>query len=139
MPLKVSEMIKLIEADGWYLARITGSHRQFRHPTKPATTTIAGKPSATLPPGTEKRILQTSRHRLEATLIGYAVIVEQGEDGGFGAWSPDLPGCVAVADTYDECVQLMREAVPLHVDSLRAHGDPVPSPSIVGVLTVEAA
>ena len=72
-------------------------------------------------------------------MTGYAVIVERGEDGGFGAWSPDLPGCVATADTYDECVQLMREAVPLHLDSLRAHGDPVPSPSIVGMLTIEAA
>ncbi len=59
MPLKVSEMIKIIEADGlWYLERVTGSHRQFRHAAKPGTTTIAGKPSATLPPGTEKSILR---------------------------------------------------------------------------------
>jgi predicted RNase H-like HicB family nuclease len=72
-------------------------------------------------------------------VTGYAVVVEQGEDGGFGAWSPDLPGCVAAADTYDECVQLMREAVVLHLEDLRAHGDPVPVPSTVGLLTVEAA
>ena len=58
MPTKVSEMIKRLEADGWYLVRVTGSHRQFRHPSKPGTTTIAGKPSATLPPGTEKSILR---------------------------------------------------------------------------------
>jgi len=58
MPLKVSEMIKLVEADGWYLDRIVGGHRQFRHPVKPGTTTIAGKPSATLPVGTEKSILR---------------------------------------------------------------------------------
>ena len=58
MPLKVSEMIKIIEADSWYLERVTGSHRQFRHATRPGTTTIAGKPSATLPPGTEKSILR---------------------------------------------------------------------------------
>lgn len=72
-------------------------------------------------------------------MTGYAVVVERGEDGGFGAWSPDLPGCVAAADTDDECVQLMREAVVLHLDDLRAHGDPVPVPSTVGLLTVEAA
>ena len=58
MPTKVSEMIKRLEADGWFLVRVTGSHRQFRHPSKPGTTTIAGKPSATLPPGTEKSILR---------------------------------------------------------------------------------
>lgn len=58
VPLKVSEMIKIVEADGWYLDRITGSHRQFRHPVKAGTTTIAGKPSKTLPPGTEKSILR---------------------------------------------------------------------------------
>lgn len=58
MPLKVREMIKIIEADGWYLDHVTGSHRQFRHAVKSGTTTIAGKPSDTLPPGTEKSILK---------------------------------------------------------------------------------
>jgi predicted RNA binding protein YcfA (HicA-like mRNA interferase family) len=38
-------MLKTLEADGWYLARTKGSHRQFRHPTKPGTVTLAGKPS----------------------------------------------------------------------------------------------
>lgn len=72
-------------------------------------------------------------------MTGFVVIVEGDVDGGFGAWSPDLPGCVAAADTYDECVALIREAIPLHIESLRSHGDPVPEPSAVGVLTVAAA
>lgn len=72
-------------------------------------------------------------------MTGYAVIVERADDGGYGAWSPDLPGCVAVADSYDECVNLMREAIPLHIDSLRSHGDPIPPPATVGVLTIDAA
>lgn len=76
---------------------------------------------------------------MEAALSGYAVIVERGDDGGYGAWSPDLPGCVAAGDSYDECVRLMREAIPLHIDSLRTHGDPIPRPSAVGVLTIDAA
>jgi predicted RNA binding protein YcfA (HicA-like mRNA interferase family) len=58
VPVEVSEMIRLLEADGWFLVRVSGSHRQFRHPSKPGTATIAGKPSATLPPGTEKSILE---------------------------------------------------------------------------------
>ncbi|HEV3505727.1 MAG TPA: type II toxin-antitoxin system HicA family toxin, partial [Actinomycetes bacterium] len=51
-------MIELIEADGWRLARQTGSHRQFRHPTRPGTVTVAGKPSTDVPPGTLSSILR---------------------------------------------------------------------------------
>jgi len=58
VPLKVSEIIKLIEADGWYLAATRGGHRQYKHPSKPGRVTVAGKPSADLPPGTERSILK---------------------------------------------------------------------------------
>ena len=58
VPLKVREIIKLIEADGWYLVTTAGSHRQFKHPMKAGRVTIAGKPSAELPPGTERSILR---------------------------------------------------------------------------------
>jgi predicted RNA binding protein YcfA (HicA-like mRNA interferase family) len=58
VPLKVSEMIKLIEADGWYLVETRGSHRQYKHPAKPGRVTVAGKPSKELPPGTERSILR---------------------------------------------------------------------------------
>jgi len=44
------------------------------------------------------------------------------------AYSPDLPGCVAADESPEEVEQLMREAIPLHIESLRAHGDPVPEP-----------
>lgn len=56
--MKVRAVIKLLEEDGWYLARTKGSHRQFRHPTKPGLVTVAGKPSADLPPGTLNSILK---------------------------------------------------------------------------------
>jgi predicted RNA binding protein YcfA (HicA-like mRNA interferase family) len=58
MPTKVSEIIKQIEADGWSLDRMRGSHRQYRHPTKAGTVTVAGKPSDTLHPRTEASILR---------------------------------------------------------------------------------
>lgn len=58
MPYKVSDMIKLVEAAGWFQVGQRGSHRQFEQPTKPGRTTIAGKLSDTLPPGTEKSILR---------------------------------------------------------------------------------
>ncbi len=58
----------------------------------------------------------------------YAVIVEEGEIS-FGAYVPDLPGCVAVAETRDEVLRLIEEAIEFHVDGLRQDGQPIPEPS----------
>jgi predicted RNA binding protein YcfA (HicA-like mRNA interferase family) len=59
--MKVWVVIKLLEADGWRLSRQTGSHRQFRHPTKAGTVTVAGKPSEEVPAGTFASILRQAR------------------------------------------------------------------------------
>lgn len=58
MPLNVSEVLKILENDGWYLAATKGSHRQFKHPTKKGRVTVPGKPSKVLPIGTERSILK---------------------------------------------------------------------------------
>ncbi len=58
----------------------------------------------------------------------YVVIVEQGESG-FGAYVPDLPGCVAVGETREEALRLIVEAVELHLEGLRQEGLPIPKPS----------
>ena len=58
--VKVREVIKLIEADGWRHVRTKGSHRQFRHPVKPGTVTIAGKLGVDVPKGTLNSILKQS-------------------------------------------------------------------------------
>jgi predicted RNA binding protein YcfA (HicA-like mRNA interferase family) len=58
MPMKVQEVIKLLEDDGWMLKRTSGSHRHFVHPVKPGLVTVAGRPSATLKPKTEASILK---------------------------------------------------------------------------------
>ena len=50
--MTVREVIKLIEADGWYLDRQRSSHRQFKHPTKPGLVTVAGHPPKVLAPKT---------------------------------------------------------------------------------------
>ncbi len=57
---KVREAVRLLERDGWQLVRTRGSHRQYRHPHKPGTVTIAGKPSNDLPPGTWASIMRQS-------------------------------------------------------------------------------
>jgi predicted RNA binding protein YcfA (HicA-like mRNA interferase family) len=56
--VKVRDVIKRIEDDGWYLARTRGSHCQFKHPTKPGLVTIAGKPGEDVAPGTLNSILR---------------------------------------------------------------------------------
>lgn len=58
MPKRVRDMIRIVEADGWRYVRTVGSHRQYHHPTKPGTVTIAGKPSADLSVKTERSILR---------------------------------------------------------------------------------
>lgn len=57
--------------------------------------------------------------------MNYLIIIE-GSGRSFSAYSPDLPGCVAAGESPEEVEQLMREAIPLHPESLRFHGDPTP-------------
>ncbi|MGD9510050.1 MAG: type II toxin-antitoxin system HicA family toxin [Geminicoccaceae bacterium] len=58
--MKVREVIRLLEADGWYLVATRGSHRQYKHPIKPGRVTVAGKPSDDLAPGTLSNIRKQS-------------------------------------------------------------------------------
>lgn len=59
--MKVKEVIKLIEEDGWYLKETRGSHRQYKHSTKKGRVTIAGKPSDDLHPKTLKSIFKQAQ------------------------------------------------------------------------------
>ena len=69
----------------------------------------------------------------------YLVIVEKGPTS-FGAYVPDLPGCVAAAGTRDEVLQLIREAIEFHIEDLREEGTPVPEPSsFSAIVDVKAA
>lgn len=55
----------------------------------------------------------------------YAVIIEKG-DKGFGAYVPDLPGCVAAGATRSEVVKLIQEAIEFHIEGLKDDGEPIP-------------
>jgi predicted RNA binding protein YcfA (HicA-like mRNA interferase family) len=59
--VKVRDAIRLVESDGWYLVRIRGSHRQFKHLVKPGKVTIAGSPSADLHPKTLRSVLHQAK------------------------------------------------------------------------------
>ncbi len=60
----------------------------------------------------------------------YAVVIEKSETG-FGAYVPDLPGCVAVGETFGETEQVIREAIEFHLEGLREDGVVPPEPSTV--------
>jgi predicted RNase H-like HicB family nuclease len=60
--------------------------------------------------------------------IEYAVVIERGA-GGCSAYVPDLPGCVAAAETEEEVTALIREAIEFHIECLREDGDPIPAPN----------
>ena len=64
-------------------------------------------------------------------MMRYMVVIEKG-DTSWGAHVPDLPGCVAVGETREEALQLIREAIEFHIDGLKQEGVPVPTPSSEG-------
>ena len=58
--MKVSEILRMIQVDGWFLVATRGSHRQYKHPTKAGRVTVPGKPSDDIAPGTLNSILKQS-------------------------------------------------------------------------------
>jgi predicted RNase H-like HicB family nuclease len=60
--------------------------------------------------------------------VKYRVLVEQDEDGVFVAEVPSLPGCVSQGETRAEALENVREAIAVYLESLEAHGEPVPPP-----------
>ena len=69
----------------------------------------------------------------------YMVVVEKGPKS-FGAYVPDLPGCIAAGDSKEEVLKLIREAIEFHLEGLKEDGQPIPAPSSSSeVVEVEAA
>jgi predicted RNase H-like HicB family nuclease len=64
----------------------------------------------------------------ESTMFKYAVIFEKSRTG-YGAYVPDLPGCVAAAATLKETEELIREAIEFHLEGMREDGDAIPAPT----------
>lgn len=71
----------------------------------------------------------------------YAVVIEQAEDGGFGGYVPDLPGCVVCGyATAEEAKNALAEAVDFHLAGMIEDGQSVPEPTTqAGYITVDAA
>ena len=63
----------------------------------------------------------------------YTVLIEEGLTN-FGAYIPDLPGCVAVADTREEVIALIKEGIVYHLEFMHEDGDPIPEPTTTALL-----
>ena len=61
--------------------------------------------------------------------LTYAVVYER-TPNNYSAYAPDVPGCIAAADTRAEVEELMREAITYHLEMLRDYGDPIPEPQL---------
>jgi predicted RNA binding protein YcfA (HicA-like mRNA interferase family)/predicted RNase H-like HicB family nuclease len=134
----VREIAKLIERDGWRQVRQAGSHRHYRHPTKPGTVTIPGHPARRLAPEDAVEHPSTGRPGPMTTSDRYLILVEGGPPSNYSAWSPDVPGCVATGETIDECVREMRVALAGHLAVMREHGEAAPEPTGPGVYVARA-
>ena len=116
-------VIKMLEDDGWSVVRQRGSHRQFKHSSKPGLVTVAGKPGDDLRAGNVEQCLEAGG----TEAMKYLIVIEQ-TPSGYSAYSPDLPGCIATASTKDEVEREMKGAIAFHLDGLREEGLAIPEP-----------
>jgi predicted RNase H-like HicB family nuclease len=72
----------------------------------------------------------------DTSTLSYLIVIERADDGGYGAWAPDLPGCVALGETVEDCERHMREAIAFHLEGLRQQGEPVPAPTAVAAVMI---
>ncbi len=62
-------------------------------------------------------------------MVRYAIIIEKASAGRYGAYVPDLPGCVGMGNTRQETIQNVAEAIQFHIGGMKAEGLPVPVPT----------
>ena len=67
----------------------------------------------------------------------YTIIIERGPNN-FSTYAPDFPGCVAAAETEEETIKLMEEALAMHIEDMRQRGEPIPEPSSVRQVEIAA-
>jgi predicted RNase H-like HicB family nuclease len=68
----------------------------------------------------------------------FEVVLTPEDDGGYSVSVPALPGCASQGETREEALAMIREAIELYLESLDAHGDPLPAPIEIERVTVEA-
>ncbi len=128
--MKVREVIRLLETQRWRLVGTEGSHRQFKHSTKPGRVTVSGDAGRRHAEG-DLRIREEAGgiERSEMKRRQYLVQINRDPGSDWGASVPDLPGCVATGKTLDTTLRRIERAIEIHVRGLREDGSPIPEPS----------
>jgi len=78
--------------------------------------------------------------KLKTKIYQYTVILEPAEEGGYTAVVPALPGCISEGDTFEKTIKMIKQAIGLYLESLKAHNEPIPvedQPSIATEVRVE--
>ncbi|HEY6987219.1 MAG TPA: type II toxin-antitoxin system HicB family antitoxin [Bryobacteraceae bacterium] len=136
--MKICDIIKQIEADGWRFHSQKGSHRQYTHASKPGRVTVAGMPGDDVPEDAREHSEASSDRKDTEVNMQYAIVIEKAPGSNYSAYAPDLPGCIATADTLEDVKRLMQEGIAFHLEGMREDGLPIPEPS-TQVATVEVA
>lgn len=116
--MKVSEVIRLLEQDGWFEVRQKGSHRQYKHPVKTGVVTVAvDRLSDDLAAGTLNSILKRAILK-NLGMRKFLIIIEKTATG-YSAYVPDLPGCVATGATKADTETNIYEAITFHLAGVK--------------------
>jgi predicted RNA binding protein YcfA (HicA-like mRNA interferase family)/predicted RNase H-like HicB family nuclease len=135
--MKVREVLRVLAEDGCYQVSQRGSHRQYRHPTKPGKVTVAGKPSEEMAAGTLGSIFrQAGVQRTGGQSMTRWSVVYERTSTGWSAYVPALPGLGVAGATRAEVEQLIREGIPFHLAGLAEDGLPMPDPDSVEVESI---
>ena len=122
--MKVRDIIKRVEKDGWREVKAKGSHRQYKHLVKSGRVTIPGHPGDDVAIG--------------VSVMQYTVIVEKAANN-YSAYVPDLPGCISTGSTIEETKRNIQEAIEFHPEGMCEDGDPIPEPTSTAIVVEVAA
>jgi predicted RNase H-like HicB family nuclease/predicted RNA binding protein YcfA (HicA-like mRNA interferase family) len=126
--MKVRDLIRLLEDNGWRSRGTRGSDRQFKHLQSDRVVTVSGHAGK-----------RSGFERKGESVVTYTVIYEHGPTS-WGAYVPDLPGVIAVAASREEVETSIRGAIEFHLDGMQAEGLEIPKPSsFAGVVEIGPA
>ena len=122
--MKVRDILKLIEADGWYL--VTTRPSTVQAPDEGWTSDDCWAPGRRLGARHAEQHPQTGEAEGGQIAVYRFLVVIEKANGNFSVYSPDLPGCVATGATREEAERNMHDAIEMHVQGLREDNVPIP-------------
>ena len=123
------EIIRRLKADGWFEVAQAGSHKQFKHATKPGRVTVPS-PRKDVPIGTLRSIEKQAGIETEAgrDRMEYIAYLHKDAKSDYGVSFPDFPGCITAGSTLEEARRMAAEALSLHIAGMRKTESALPEP-----------